>query len=123
MRRRTFLGAMAASAIGGPALAQSPRMQTFLPPGVAPKTKGPVVFLDYDKDEIDYSYDQAPWAPNAGEITKRNAQKSEAALKRLGQPSRVAYGTKDIEKIDIYRTKAANAPVRSEEHTSELQSH
>jgi hypothetical protein len=35
-------------------------MQTHLPPGVTPKPKGPLVFLDYDKDEIDFAYDQTP---------------------------------------------------------------
>ena len=34
------------------------QMQTYLPPGVAAKPKGPIVFLDYDKDEIDFAYDQ-----------------------------------------------------------------
>lgn len=112
MRRREFLGALASSAalVCG-AHAQSPRLQSFLPPGVPPKPKGPLVFLDYDKDEIDFAYDQAPWAPNAGEITRRNQQKNEAALARLGQPLRLAYGSKDIEKVDVYKTRAPNAPV------------
>ena len=61
--------------------------------------------------EIDYAYDQAPWAPNAAEITRRNQQKNEAALARLGQPLRLAYGSKDIEKVDVYKTRAPNAPV------------
>ena len=86
-------------------------MQTYLPPGIAAKPKGPLVFLDYDKDEIDFAYDQAPWAPNAGEVSKRNAQKSAAALARLGPPRRVAYGPTDIEKLDIYITKRPNAPI------------
>ena len=56
------------------------------------KAEGLLVFLDYDQEEIDLAYDQAPWAPNQAEITKRNAQKSAAALARLGQPRRIAYG-------------------------------
>ena len=111
MQRRQFLAALAAAALAGESRAQTARMQSFLPPGVAPKPKGPLVFLDYDKEEIDYAYDQAPWAPNAGEVAKRNAQKSAAAIGRLGQPRRVAYGAKDIEKLDIYTTKQPNAPV------------
>ena len=44
MQRRAFLGALAATSIVGEvALAQTARMQSFLPPGVAPKPKGPVV--------------------------------------------------------------------------------
>ena len=59
-------------------------MQTHMPPGVAPKAKGPLVFLDYDKDEIDAAYTQSLWAPNQAEVAKRNAQKGAAALARLG---------------------------------------
>lgn len=112
-RRSVLGGALALPTIAafGPALAQQARMQTYLPPGVTPKPKGPIVFLDYDKEEIDYAYDQGPWAPNAGEVGKRNAQKSEAALARLGPPRRVAYGPTEIERLDIYMTRQPNAPV------------
>jgi len=112
MTRRSLLrGALATAAVAAarPVLAQ--QMQTHLPPGVAAKPKGPLVFLDYDKEEIDFAYDQAPWAPNQGEVAKRNAQKNAAALARLGPPRRVAYGSADIEKLDIYMTKQPNAPI------------
>lgn len=110
-RRSVLRGALATAAVVAvrPVLAQ--QMQTHLPPGVAAKPKGPLVFLDYDKDEIDFAYDQAPWAPNQGEVVKRNAQKSAATLARLGPPRRVAYGSADIEKLDIYMTKQSNAPI------------
>lgn len=110
-RRSVLRGALAtaAAAAARPVLAQ--QMQTHLPPGVAAKPKGPLVFLDYDKEEIDLAYDQAPWAPNQGEVARRNAQKSAAAIARLGEPRRVAYGTADIEKLDIYVTKQPNAPI------------
>jgi len=110
-RRSVLRGALVTAAVAAarPALAQ--QMQTHLPPGVAAKPKGPLVFLDYDKEEIDVAYDQAPWARNAGEINKRNAQKSDAALARLGPPRRIAYGSADIEKLDIYLTKQPNAPI------------
>lgn len=114
MTGRTVLdGAPAPAAVAavGPAQSQQGRMQTFVPPGVAPKPKGPLVFLDYDKDEIDFAYDQAPWSANAGEVAKRNEQKCAAALARLGEPRRVAYGSADMEKLDIYRTKRPNAPI------------
>jgi arylformamidase len=112
MTRRSLLrGALvtAAVAAASPVLAQ--QMQTHLPPGVPAKAKGPLVFLDYDKDEIDFAYDQAPWALNAGDVSKRNAQKSATALARLGSPRRVAYGPADIEKLDIYVTKQPKAPI------------
>ena len=100
-RRSLLRGALVTAAVAAarPVLAQ--QMQTQLPPGVAAKPKGPLVFLDYDKEEIDFAYDQAPWAPNRGEIATRNAQKSAAALARLGPPRRLAYGSADIEKLDI----------------------
>lgn len=112
--RRTLLGSAlaygAVAAAASSAIAQQ-MMQNFVPPGLTPKPKGSRVFMDYDKDEIDWAYDQAPWAPNAAEVAKRNAQKSAAAIARLGQPRRVAYGPKDIEKLDIYTTKRPNAPI------------
>jgi arylformamidase len=110
-RRSALRGALMAAAVtaASPALAQ--QMQTHLPPGVAAKPKGPIVFLDYDKEEIDFAYDQAPWAPNRREVAKRNAQSSAAALTRLGPPRRVSYGPAGIEKLDIYITKQSNAPV------------
>ncbi len=86
-------------------------MQNFVPPGIVPGPKGARVFLDYDKAELDWAYDQAPWSPNQAEIAKRNAQKSAAALARLGPPRRVAYGPGDIEQLDIYTTREPNAPI------------
>src|SRR4051812_16503483 len=73
--RREVLGtalALGAAAVTSTAAAQQV-LQNFVPPGLKPKPKGPRVFMDYDKDEIDWAYDQAPWAPNAGEVAKRNA--------------------------------------------------
>jgi arylformamidase len=86
-------------------------MQTHMPPGAVPKPKGPLVFLDYDKDELDAAYDQPQWAPNQAEIAKRNVQKSVAALARLGPPRRLAYGPAEIEKLDAYITTRSNAPI------------
>jgi arylformamidase len=86
-------------------------MQSHLPPGVAPKPKGPIVFLDYDQEELDAAYEQAPWAPNRPEIDRRNAQKSRAALARLGAPRRLAYGPTEIEKLDLYAASRSNAPM------------
>jgi arylformamidase len=113
MTRRTWLGnaiAAAASAVaGGPAFAR--QMQTHMPPGTAPKPKGPIVFLDYDQDELDASYTQGPWAPNQAQLVARNAQKSAATIARLGMPRRVAYGPTEIEKLDLFTTGQPNAPI------------
>ena len=112
-RRSVLCGALVTATLAATRTVRAQQMQTHLPPRVAAKPKGPLVFLDYDKDEIDFAYDQAPWAPNASEISKRNAQKSAAALARLGPPRRVAYGSAEIEKLDIYVTKQPNAPKQS----------
>ena len=110
-RRSLLSGALATAALAVSSAALGQQMQTHLPPRRTAKPKGPLVFLDYDQEEIDVAYDQAPWAPNAAEINRRNAQKSAAALARLGPPRRVAYGSAEIEKVDIYITKQPNAPV------------
>lgn len=108
MTRRSLLGSSLAL-FAGNAFAQ--QMQTHLPRGVAPKPKGPAVFLDYDKEELDHAYDQAPWAPNQAEIAKRNQQKTEATIARLGPPRRMAYGPTEAEKLDVYVTRQPNAPI------------
>jgi arylformamidase len=92
------------------------QMQTYLPQGTKPKLKGPHVFLDYDQEELDTAYDQTPWAPNQPDITKRNAQKSHAAVARLGAPQRFAYGANEMERLDLFPTKKANAPIHIHIH-------
>jgi arylformamidase len=64
-----------------------------------------------DQKELDNAYDQSVYAPNQQLVAKRRALASAAALRRLGPPQRVAYGETDIEKLDIYRTTRAHAPV------------
>src|SRR5258708_25723534 len=102
--RRTFLGALAAAAAAGSARAEdcAPKAQ---------RVKGPCVWLDLDQAALDDAYDQSVYAPNARQIGARNATNSELARQRLGPPRRVAYGTSEIEKLDIYMAKAANAPI------------
>jgi arylformamidase len=73
--------------------------------------KGPRVFLAYDQAELDAAYDQAIYAPNFPQIVKRYASNSAATRARLGQPQRVDYGPSAIEKLDILRTSASNAPI------------
>jgi arylformamidase len=93
--RRTVLAVAAGSA----ALAQAPR------------TKGPRVWLDMDQKELDDAYDQIVYAPNREQVAKRRIFNSERARAAIGVPERVAYGASEIEKLDIYRAKQANAPV------------
>jgi arylformamidase len=102
--RRSMLAATAAVA-ATPAVAQECRL------GPPPHHQGQPVFLNYDQLELDASYDQAYYEPLIGQVAKRLASNSEAVRARLGAPQRMAYGPTEIEKLDIYRTKAANAPV------------
>ena len=73
--------------------------------------KDPPVFLDYDQATLNSAYDQAAYAPNREQLIKRRISNSEAARLRIGEPERVAYGPVKIERLDIYRTNRAAAPV------------
>ena len=76
----------------------------------AHKLKGPLVWLDMDQKELDDAYDQTVYAPNQPLLAARRKLASESVLKRF-PPERRAYGSSDIEKLDIYKTKRTNAPV------------
>ena len=69
------------------------------------------VFLDYDQKALDDAYDQSVYAPNRDQLLARFAAASEIARRRLGAPQRLAYGAKPNEKMDVYTTRKANAPV------------
>src|SRR5262245_18439190 len=100
--RRTVLAAAAAGAAvaaSAPARAQQPR------------AKGPLVWLDMDQQALDDAYDQIVYAPNREQVAKRRIANSERARAAIGAPERVAYGGTEIEKLDIYRARQANAPV------------
>ena len=95
----------------GAAMAASPALAEECRIGPAAHHKGPTVFMDYDQVELDASYDQAVYEPLIRRVSQRLASNSEAMRGRIGAPQRAAYGASEIEKLDIYRTKAANAPV------------
>ena len=75
------------------------------------RVKGPLVWLDMDQKELDDAYDQSVYAPNQPFVALRRKLASEAALKQLGQPERVAYGPTEIEKLDIYKTRRLNTSI------------
>jgi arylformamidase len=102
--RRVVLGA-AASLAAAPAIAEECRI------GPPPHEKGPLVFLNYDQVELDAAYDQSFYAPLSRQITARYESNSDAVRARLGDPQRESYGPSDVETLDIYRTKRANAPI------------
>ena len=76
-----------------------------------PRVKGPAVWLDMDQKELDDAYDQSVWAPNQAHVSKRRALWSESISARL-KPERIAYGSTEIEKLDVYKTTRSNAPIR-----------
>jgi arylformamidase len=75
------------------------------------RVQGPLVWLDMDQKELDDAYDQSVYAPNQQLIANRRRLASEAMLKRMGPPERLAYGPTEVEKLDIYRTRRSNAPI------------
>src|SRR5580704_9300987 len=86
-------------------------MNTMTATAAATKTKGPIVWLAMDQQELDDAYDQIVYAPNRDQVAKRRLANSAAARTRIGEPLRFAYGPTPIEGLDVYRTKAPNAPV------------
>ncbi|MFL6806259.1 MAG: alpha/beta hydrolase [Xanthobacteraceae bacterium] len=107
--RRSVLAGTAALAAAGGAAAMSGTAAAQQP--APPREKGPRVWLDMDQKELDDAYDQAVYAPNIQQILKRCARNSELARERLGAPRRFAYGTTAIEGLDVFPTRAANAPI------------
>jgi arylformamidase len=103
--RRSVLSGVAATAVITPALAQSCHI------GPPPHTKGPLVFMNYDQVELDAAYEQARYDPLLERTAARLASDSHAVRQRIGEPQRVAYGPSGIEKLDIYRTNRAKAPI------------
>ena len=73
--------------------------------------KGPRVFLDYDQAALDAAYTQSVYAPNLQQVLRRYAINSELTRAQLGEPIRFAYGTGDIEHLDLFRTTRPNAPI------------
>jgi len=75
------------------------------------RTKGPLVWGDMDQQALDAAYDQANWAPNQQTLADRRQSLSAEARRFIPPPLRVAYGSADIEKIDIYKADVLKAPV------------
>jgi arylformamidase len=99
-------GAVLSAAAGSAAVAASPPARAQ-----QPRTKGPLVWLDMDQQALDDAYDQIVYASNREQVTQRRIANSVRARAAIGAPERVAYGKTEIETLDIYRTKTANAPV------------
>jgi len=75
------------------------------------RQKGPIIWLDMDQKELDDAYDQAVYAPNQSKVHARRDVATVRAREALGGSQRLKYGTPDIEGLDLFRTKAPNAPI------------
>ena len=104
MTRRAVLGSAAA-------LAASPALAEDCSIGPPPHEKGPLVWMNMDQIELDAAYDQAFYAPMRMDVIKRYASTSEEVRRRIGQPVRESYGPSAVEKLDVHRTRRANAPI------------
>jgi arylformamidase len=80
-------------------------------PEPPPRAKGPLIFRDLDQIDIDEGYDNDVYAFNSKNVNDRRVYNNQIVRDILDKPTRVAYGTAEIEKLDIYKTKRANAPV------------
>ncbi|HEX9455779.1 MAG TPA: alpha/beta hydrolase [Candidatus Binatia bacterium] len=74
------------------------------------RSKGPIVWLDLDQQELDDAYDQTVYAPNQPLVAARRKIASQSVLERI-PPERHVYGPSEIEKLDIFKTTRSNAPV------------
>jgi arylformamidase len=85
-------------------------MSTMTAPAAA-RTKGPIVWLDMDQQELDDAYDQNVYASNRDQLATRRLANSAEALTRIGKPRRFAYGPTPIEGLDVYAARKSNGPV------------
>jgi arylformamidase len=106
--RRQFLHLAAGAAAGTAMTASGSALAQQVP---AARVKGPLVWLDMDQKELDDAYDQRVYAANMRQVLARTHRNSELVRERLGAPKRLAYGSTPIEALDLYPTKAANAPI------------
>ena len=104
-----MLGALAAAGAG--IAAQPAFAADRCPLGPLPHPAGPKVFLDYDQADLDAAYDQSTYSPLGTQQQERRVANSALMRARMGEPLTVAYGPTDIEKMDIWKAKKANAPV------------
>lgn len=105
LTRRTAI-VTAAAAVSGTLLKAQEKVL-----GPPPHPKGPKVFLDYDQVELDAAYDQTVYEPDIDQLAAKLASDSDTVRKDLGEPQRIAYGTKEKEKLDLYKAKGPNAPI------------
>lgn len=108
LTRRTLVAGAAAGAV---ALAGEPASAQRCPAVPPPRVKGPPVWLDMDQQDIDEAYDNDVYAFNSKNLGERRVYNNQIVRELLDKPQRAAYGPTEIERLDIYKTKRANAPV------------
>jgi arylformamidase len=91
--------------------ALSPEADRKTAPAPTARAKGPIVWLDMDQLELDNAYDQTVYAPNQPLVHARRNAATARARARLGAPQRFQYGASEIEGVDVYKSKRANAPI------------
>ena len=109
--RLTRRALVAGAAAGTLALGAEPASAQRCPAAPPGRTKGPLVWLEMDQQDIDEAYDNDVYAFNAKSINDRRVYNNQIVRDILDKPQRVAYGPSEIEKLDIYKTRRANAPV------------
>jgi arylformamidase len=107
LTRRALVAGVAAGSL---ALAADPADAQRCPAQPPARTKGPAVWLDMDQQDIDEAYDNDVYAFNAKNINDRRVFNNAIVRNMIDKPQRVAYGTAEIERLDIYKAKRPNAP-------------
>jgi arylformamidase len=108
MTRRSLVAGVAAGTF---ALATDPASAQRCPPNPPARTKGPLIWMNMDQQDIDESYDQSVYAFNGRSVQGRQAVNNGIAMAKIGKPERHAYGPTPIEGVDIWKAKRPNAPV------------
>lgn len=75
------------------------------------EAKGRAIWLDMDQQALDDAYDQEKYAPNRAQIVERRIANSERTRAILGAPFRFAYGSSEIEGLDVFRCAQPHSPV------------
>lgn len=70
------------------------------------------VFLSYDQRGLDEAYDQRAWASNMEEVLSTYSTASAQTRAKLGNPIHFAYGSTEMEKLDVFPAGAGAAPIQ-----------
>ena len=69
-----------------------------------------LVWLDMDQAALDAAYDQRAYSPTFDAHLARRTARNEAAMARLPEPLRFAYGDRPIEKLNVHLSNQAKRP-------------